>query len=299
MKVLTDEQLTEFMKAAEADEHWCDFFYTELTTGLRRGEICGLKWSDFDEAEGKLNISRSVDLRNGKIIVGETKTGKGKRKFYLPLSTANVLRERKKYAVSEWIFADPICPELPIAPPAAYRKMKQLLKKAGLPDIRFHDLRHTFATNVLAGGMDIKTLSTIIGHISSETTLNIYTHITDNMQRSAADKIERGFGRNEGALDGDGKTPDRALETPVRAKFEPKQPKIRRPGTGCIFRISEKKWEGSYSPKLPNGKRKKFNIYADTREECEERLAEMIKQKNAEIAAEKERLKTGSTEQDG
>ena len=94
---------------------------------------------------------------------------------------------------------------------------------------------------------------------------------------------------------GTDKTPDRAPETPVRARFEPKQPKIRRPGTGCIFRISEKKWEGSYSPKLPNGKRKKFNIYADTREECEERLAEMIKQKNAEIAAEKERLKAGQT----
>ena len=115
------------------------------------------------------------------------------------------------------------------------------------------------------------------------------------MQRSAADKIERGFGRNEGTLGGDGQTPDRAPETPVRAKFEPKQPKIRRPGTGCIFKISEKKWEGSYSPKLPNGKRKKFNIYADTREECEERLAEMIKQKNAEIAAGKERLKSGRT----
>ena len=100
---------------------------------------------------------------------------------------------------------------------------------------------------------------------------SIYTHITD--------KIERGFGRNEGALGGDGQTPDRAPETPVRAKFEPKQPKIRRPGTGCIFRISEKKWEGSYSPKLPNGKRKKFNIYADTREECEEKLAVMIAKK--------------------
>ena len=91
----------------------------------------------------------------------------------------------------------------------------------------------------------------------------------------------------------DGQTPDRAPETPVRAKFEPKQPKIRRPGTGCLFQISPKKWEGSYSPKLPNGKRKKFNIYADTREECEEKLAEMIKQKNAEIAAKKERLKSG------
>lgn len=79
------------------------------------------------------------------------------------------------------------------------------------------------------------------------------THITDNMQRSAAGKIERGFGRNEGTLGEDGQTPDQAPETPVRAEFEPKQPKIRRPGAGCIFRIGEKKWEGSYSPELPDG----------------------------------------------
>ena len=115
------------------------------------------------------------------------------------------------------------------------------------------------------------------------------------MQRSAADKIEWGFGRNEGALGEDGQTPDRVPETPIRAKFEPKQPKIRRPGTGCIFKISEKKWEGSYSPKLPNGKRKKFNIYANTLDECEIKLVEMIKQKNVEIDAEKERLKAGQT----
>ena len=120
--------------------------------------------------------------------------------------------------------------------------------------------------------------------------LNIYTHITDNMQRSAADKIERGFGRNEGTLGGDRKTPDQAPETPVRAKFEPKQPKIRRPGTGCLFQISPKKWEGSYSPKLPNGKRKKFNIYADTREECEKKLAEMITEVKAQIKAEKDKM---------
>ena len=92
-----------------------------------------------------------------------------------------------------------------------------------------------------------------------------------------------------------GKPPDRAPETPVGAKFEPKQPKIRRPGTGCLFQISPKKREGSYSPKLPNGKRKKFNIYTDTREECEEKLAVMIAEKNAEIAAEKERFKAGQT----
>ena len=104
------------------------------------------------------------------------------------------------------------------------------------------------------------------------------------MQRSAADKIERGFGRNDGALSEDGKTPDRAPETPVRAKFEPKQPKIRRPGTGCLLQISPKKWEGSYSPKLPNGKRKKFNIYATTREACAEKLKVLIAEMKKEIA---------------
>ena len=120
---------------------------------------------------------------------------------------------------------------------------------------------------------------------------NAYLNKTVTYSYDAGGKIERGFGRNEGTLGEDRKTPDQALETPVRAKFEPKQPKIRRPGTGCLFQISPKKWEGSYSPKMPNDKRKKFNIYADTREEYEEKLAVMIAEKNAEIAAEKERLK--------
>ena len=189
MQVLTDKQLDTFMKLVDAEEHWRDFFYTELTTGLRRGEICGLKWTDFDEAEGKLNINRSIDLRNGEIIVGETKTGKGRRCFYLPVSTANVLRERKKNSKSEWIFTDLLNPELPIAPPAAYRKMKQLLQKAGLPNIRFHDLRHTFATHALTSGVDAKTLSGILGHTNASFTLDTYTHVTTDMQQRAANIV--------------------------------------------------------------------------------------------------------------
>ena len=62
-------------------------------------------------------------------------------------------------------------------------------------------------------------------------------------------------------------------EKPKKTKFEPKEPKIRRPGTGCVYQISDNLWEGSYSPRLPNGKRKKFNVYAKTREECEKKLA--------------------------
>ncbi len=186
MQVLTNEQLEIFIKLLDSEEHWRDFFYTELTTGLRRGEICGLKWTDFDESEGKLNIKRSIDVKNGIITEGETKTGKGKRSFYLPVSTANVLRERKNNAKTEWIFTDPIRPELPVAPPAAYRKMKQLLKRAGLPDIRFHDLRHTFATHALTSGVDAKTLSGILGHTNASFTLDTYTHVTTDMQKKAS-----------------------------------------------------------------------------------------------------------------
>ena len=128
-------------------------------------------------------------MRNGEIIVGETKTGQGKRSFYLPVSTANVLRERKKNSKSKWIFTDLINPELPIAPPAAYRKMKQLLKKAGLPNIRFHDLRHTFATHALTSGVDAKTLSGILGHTNASFTLDTYTHVTTDMQQRASNIV--------------------------------------------------------------------------------------------------------------
>ncbi len=189
MQVLTYEQLDIFMQMIDTEEYWRDFFYTELTTGLRRGEICGLKWSDFDEVEGKLNINRSIEVKNGIVTEGETKTGKGKRSFYLPVSTANVLRERKKNAKTEWIFTDPIKPDLPISPPAAYRKMKELLEKANLPSIRFHDLRHTFATHALTSGVDAKTLSGILGHTNASFTLDTYTHVTTDMQQRASEIV--------------------------------------------------------------------------------------------------------------
>ena len=131
----------------------------------------------------------SKNKRKKGVRLGETKTGQGKRSFYLPVSTANVLRERKKNSKSEWIFTDLINPELPIAPPAAYRKMKQLLQKAGLPNIRFHDLRHTFATHALTSGVDAKTLSGILGHTNASFTLDTYTHVTTDMQQRASNIV--------------------------------------------------------------------------------------------------------------
>ena len=103
-QILNDEQLERFMQRIRQDERWYDFFYTELTTGLRRGEICGLRWEDFDADTGKLKIRRAIHKKKGGgLIVGETKTETGTRTIVLPPSTAELLRKRKETAVSEWI----------------------------------------------------------------------------------------------------------------------------------------------------------------------------------------------------
>ena len=83
----------------------------------------------------------------------------------------------------------------PTRPNAAYVRMKELLKKAGLPSIRFHDLRHTFATHALASGVDAKTLSGILGHTQASFTLDTYTHVTGDMQKRASE-IVGGFMEN-------------------------------------------------------------------------------------------------------
>ena len=189
-QILNEEQLDTFLEAIEQDEVWRDFFYTELTTGLRRGEICGLQWEDFDEAEGTLKIVRSVSSRKaGALEIGETKTNKGRRTISLPDSTAQRLRERKKAAISQWIFPTPLHPEEPVNPSYAYHRLKTILKNTGLPSIRFHDLRHTFATHALAGSVDAKTLSGILGHTNASFTLDTYTHVTGDMQKQAANIV--------------------------------------------------------------------------------------------------------------
>lgn len=190
-KVLTDEQLEKFMGTIQRDSVWCDFFYTELTTGLRRGEICGLKWEDFDEAKGALRIRRTIhEEKGGKLTAWDTKTAAGTRTINLAPSTAALLRERKKTALTEWIFPHPLKPEQPTRPSAAYERMRDVLKQAELPDIRFHDLRHTFATHALTSGVDVKTLSGILGHTRAAFTLDTYTHTTGDMQKRAAEIVE-------------------------------------------------------------------------------------------------------------
>ena len=243
-QILNEEQLDTFMAAIEQDEVWRDFFYTELTTGLRRGEICGLRWEDFDDAEGTLKTIRSVSSHKaGALEIGETKTNKGRRIISLPDSAAQRLRERKETAISDWIFPNPLHPEEPVNPGYAYNRMKTILKNARLPSIRFHDLRHTFATIALGNGMDVKTLSAMLGHVSAATTLDIYTHITNPMRSEAAAKIDQKIGKAAPQ-----ELPAEPQEKRTMTTFQPYAGRKRKPGTGCITQISENCWEGRYSP---------------------------------------------------
>lgn len=190
MTTLNDAQLDTFMDAIKQDPTWYDFFYTELTTGLRLGEICGLMWSDFDGRKGTLNISRTLHKeKGGRLVTGDTKTYAGTRKIVLPDSTAELLRNRKKHSYSVWIFHDPLRPEAPMNPSTAYRQLKTILTENSLPDLRFHDLRHTFATHALANGVDAKTLSDILGHTKASFTVDTYTHTTTDMHRKAAEIV--------------------------------------------------------------------------------------------------------------
>ena len=183
MQVLNEKQIQTFLDTIKQDEIWGDFFYLELMTGLRRGEICALKWSDFEEEEGKLEICRTLH-NDG--TTGDTKTYSGKRTIKLPQSAADMLRERKQTAISEWIFPNPLKPEKAVSGNAAYSMLKKILKECNLPSIRFHDLRHTFATQAIAGGVDPKSLSHLLGHTKASFSLDRYTHVTTEMQESAA-----------------------------------------------------------------------------------------------------------------
>lgn len=109
------------------------------------------------------------------------------RTIILPHSVTEILRRRRADAISQWIFPDPVKSENPVDPNAAYRHMKTLLQRAGLPSIRFHDLRHTFATHALTSGVDAKILSGsgILGHTNASFTRDTYTHVTTDMQRQA------------------------------------------------------------------------------------------------------------------
>ena len=173
-EVLTQEEMRRFLIQAKAEGMY-ELFLLDLTTGMRRGELLALRWDDLDFATGKLRIDKQICPVGGKLIVSEPKTKAANRTIILPPAMVEVLAEYKKGIFSDLMFPSRVKPEQPIDPGYVRKRLQIILERAGCKRIRFHDLRHTFTTISLEHGMDSKTLSAIIGHISSRTTLNIYT----------------------------------------------------------------------------------------------------------------------------
>ena len=285
MQVLDRDELQRFLIQAQAEGYY-ELFLLDLATGLRRGELMALQWDDLDFETGVLNVNKQVYQVNGELQFSEPKTKNSIRKIVLPPSVVEVLREYKKTVDSRWMFPSPVKEDRPITPSVVRKRLQLILEHAGCKHVRFHDLRHTFATLALQNGMDVKTLSAMLGHVSAATTLDIYTHITDDMQRTAAANIDRGIGKAappEGSSEPGRETAPDQPDKPRMTDFKPVMSR-RRAGTGCITQINDHLFEGRYSPMWIDGKKHSRNVYAHTREECEEKLKALIIEMKTELA---------------
>ena len=278
MQVLARDELQRFLIQAQAEGYY-ELFLLDLATGLRRGELLALQWDDLDFETGVLTISKQVSLVRGKIVMSVPKTKSSIRKLVLPPAVVQVLKEYRESVHSRWMFPSPVLEDLPLNPGSVYDRLQLILEHANCKQVRFHDLRHTFATLALQNGMDVKTLSAMLGHVSAATTLDIYTHATSDMQHAAARKIDCGIGKAE--------LPDETApqaNAPAIVDFQPYMGKVRKPGTGCISQINDHLFEGRYSQTWIDGKKHARNVYAHTREECEEKLKVLIAEMKAELA---------------
>jgi integrase len=206
MHPLSEAEARTLLNAArETGDRFEALYVLAITTGLRRGELLGLRWDDADLARGTLRVGRALVREGGRYVVGETKTKRGRRRVNLTPRTVAALKAHRKRQLEQrvrlaslyedhgLIFASekgtPLNPENLVK-----RSFKPLLQRAGLPEIRFHDLRHTCATLLLGRSVHPKIVQELLGHATIAMTLDTYSHYLPSMGDQASGAMGDAFG---------------------------------------------------------------------------------------------------------
>ena len=206
MPTMKSEDLESFFEVAKRIPLYHHLFYTLLHTGLRRGEALALKWKHVDMGLASLgvaaylSVTQSLNRVNGRLVLGEPKTGAGKRRVALSPSLVLILRQHrdeqnaahsllgKTLTDEDYVFSHP--DGTPLDPSTVSHTFSRLLRQAGLPSMPLHSLRHTHATFLLQAGVHPRVAMERLGHSSIRVTLDTYSHVVGGLQEAAAQRFD-------------------------------------------------------------------------------------------------------------
>ncbi len=199
-KPLSPEESRAFLDAASGDKLEA-LYVLALTTGMRQGELLGLRWADVDFDREGVMVRQTLQRTSGGHSFGEPKSAKSRRRVALTKTAVDALRRHRVRQTEERLKVGPYWTDLDLvftnhvggpvnAGNLRRRSFWPLLDRACLPRIRFHDLRHTAATLMLGRGIHPKIVSEMLGHSQIAITLDLYSHVTETMQRDAARELD-------------------------------------------------------------------------------------------------------------
>ena len=191
LSVWTVDQLRDFLSAASSHRLFAAFVLL-ATTGMRRSEALGLRWSDVDFDDRSVSIVRTLTVVDGRSVVTAPKTRASRRLVYLDTRSIDILqlhRDRDRSTVERDAYVFQTIDGQPVNPASFSNTFDRLVARSGLPRIRLHDLRHTYATLALRLGTHPVLLSERLGHTSIAVTIDRYSHVIPSIDRNAADVV--------------------------------------------------------------------------------------------------------------
>ena len=206
IKPLTEKEIELFLQTINNGEPLKDLFTVALFTGMREGEICGLSWKDVDFKSGTITVRQQLckeKTKGGCFYIATTKNGKARTLTVAPfvmdiLSKVRKEQFKNKMLVgTDWqnkfelVFTNEIGQH--IVPQTANKRFKNIARKMGRADARFHDLRHTYAVTALQEGDSVKTVQENLGHATASFTLDVYGHVSDKMKKESALRMQAYF----------------------------------------------------------------------------------------------------------